>query len=197
MCKFLILGLTGPTGAGKTTVGKIFEEFGYALIESDRLAREAVSKKQCIKQILKAFGDDILTDGVLNRALLAKRAFSSDEAAQKLNDITHPVILRMIKEKIDEFKVSYKAVIIDAPLLYEASLDLWCDKVVAVTADDEIRLKRIMKRDSIDEEAARLRMNRQKSNEFYAQRADYVINGASNNIKADVEKILQDLQVII
>jgi len=197
MFNCVVIGLTGPTGAGKTTVSRIFEENGCAVIECDKLARDAVTEKDCIENLCKAFGDDIIENGTLNRALVAKRAFSSDETAKLLNSITHPVILRLLKEDIEEAENNYKAVIIDAPLLFEASLETWCDKVVSVIAPYEIRIKRIMQRDNISEEAALLRMERQKDDKYYTDKSDYVIDGTSDNTKEDVMKILKDLQVVI
>lgn len=197
MSECYIIGLTGPTGAGKSTVSKVFEEYGAAILDCDKLARDAVNEKDCIENLCRSFGDDIVTDGVLNRALVAKRAFSSEENAKLLNSITHPVILRLLKEQIDENKENHKVIVIDAPLLFEASLENWCDKVISVIAPFEIRIERIIKRDNITREAALLRMSRQNEDAFYTKRSHYVIDGTTADIKKEVEKVLKDLQVII
>ena len=197
MSECYIIGLTGPTGAGKSTVSKVFEEYGAAITDCDKLARDAVNEKDCIENLCASFGDDIVKDGVLQRAVLAKRAFSSEKGAKLLNSITHPVILRLLREEIDKYKKTHKVVIIDAPLLFEASLETWCDKVVSVIAPFEVRIGRIMKRDNITREAALLRMSRQNEDAFYTEKSHYVIDGTSSDTKKEVEKILKDLQVII
>ena len=197
MSDFVIIGLTGPTGAGKTTIANVFEEYGAAIINCDKLAREAVNEKDCIENLCRSYGDDIVSGGVLDRALLAKRAFVSEEKTNLLNSITHPVILRLLSEDIKEKKATHKAVVIDAPLLFEASLEKICDKVVSVIAPYDVRIDRIIKRDNLSHEAAVLRMSRQKNDEFYTERSDYVIDGTISDVTEAVKTVLKDLQVII
>lgn len=174
-----VIGLTGPTGAGKSTVAAAFRKLGCGVIDADVLAREAVQKQSCLLALSSAFGADILkADGSLDRALLAKRAFADSEKAKLLNQITHPVILDDTVLKIKELKNSEAiAVVLDAALLFESGADSFCDTTVAVTAPAESRLRRIMKRDKITEKAAGERMNAQNLNEFYEERAKYVFDG--------------------
>jgi dephospho-CoA kinase len=174
-----VIGLTGPTGAGKSTVAQIFRELGCAVIDADLLAREVVQDPCCLKALCSEFGADIVTsDGKLDRHLLAKRAFSSPDHTERLNRITHPAIGRETVQRIEKLQdTGVRAIILDAPLLFESGSGAFCKATIAVTAPLEIRLERIIKRDGITEEAAKERMNAQHSNEFYEHQAEYILNG--------------------
>lgn len=193
-----IIGVTGPTGAGKSTVVAVLKEsFGFRAIDTDKLARLAVNDKNCALSLKKAFGNDIYEkDGSLNRSLLASRAFQNDEKTALLNSITHPVIIQMLLEEIKNAPDDVTQFVIDVPLLYESGLDKICDFVFAVTAPYQTRLSRIRKRDGLTIEQAKLRMARQKKNKFYESRADYVIDGRSSNLEEDIRTALLKLEVI-
>lgn len=190
-----IIGLTGPTGAGKSTVAADLLALGCGVIDCDLVAREVTnSSKECLAQLQAEFGEDILDEqGFLNRRLLAKRAFSSEQKANRLNRITHPFILKKVELEISALQNSnVKAIVVDAPLLFESGADSLCNVIVAVTAPLEVRLDRIMRRDSIRAELAMERINAQHSDDFYTKRADYCIDGASSleQILANVKDIL-------
>ena len=193
-----IIGVTGPTGAVKSTVVAVLKKsFGFRAIDTDKLARLAVNDKNCALSLKKAFGNDIYEkDGSLNRALLASRAFQNDEKTALLNSITHPVIIQMLLEEIENAPDDVTKFVIDVPLLYESGLDKICDFVFAVTAPYQTRLSRIRKRDGLTIEQAKLRMARQKKNKFYESRADYVIDGRSSNLEEDIRTALLKLEVI-
>lgn len=176
-----VIGLTGPTGAGKSTVAAAFRALGCAVIDADLLAREAVTDEECLNALSEEFGADIVRpDGSLDRGLLAQRAFSNPAKTERLNRITHPVILQETNRRIGELQNSnVTAIILDAALLFESGADSICCTTVAVTAPPESRLKRIMKRDGITEAAARERMNAQNPNRFYEERAAYVFDGCT------------------
>jgi dephospho-CoA kinase len=174
-----VIGLTGPTGAGKSTVAAVFRELGCAVIDADLLARDAVQNPECLEALCREFGSDLVSaDGSLDRRLLASRAFAGPERTERLNRITHPAIRKETVRQIAELRNSgAKAVVFDVPLLFESGADALCDRTIAVTAPPGVRLKRIMKRDGITEKAARERMNAQHPNRFYEMRAGYVLNG--------------------
>ncbi len=176
-----IIGLTGPTGAGKSTAADTMKELGCYVIDADKVAREALAKdSDCLKMLAKSFGYDIIdSEGCCRRKLLAQRAFADAGKTEMLNKITHPWIIRRIEEYITLYRQHSDGwIVIDAPLLYESGGDALCEKVIAVTAPHAVRLERIMQRDSLTEKEALLRMKAQKDSTFYTAKADVVIDGA-------------------
>lgn len=174
----VIYGLTGQTGAGKTTVSKQLKEKGYFVIDCDLTARKVVEKGSSVLDELKAaFGEDILNEnGELIRSALAEKAFANEENRQKLNSITHPAITKaVIKQIKDNFTSKYKGVIIDAAAIFDSELIRYCSKTIVVTAPEAERLDRIVKRDGIDVQAAILRIKAQPDEKYYKERADILI----------------------
>ena len=198
MRNFTIIGLTGPTGSGKSTVSSFFEKRGFVIINADELARKALLPDSvCLKQLCCVFGDDILnTDKTLNRPKLAERAFSSKEKTQLLNDITHPwvflQVLKICRENIDSGR---NLILFDAPVLFESNSDILCDKIVSVIAPKEVRLDRLIKRDGLSSEQIEKRMSAQNDDDFYISGSDYVIDGSLTlkEIKLSVDNVIDDL----
>lgn len=188
-----IIGLTGQTGAGKSTVCKRLEEFGYFHIDADKVYWSLLSAGSPLLASLKnTFGDDVLfSDGTLNKKVLAKKAFSSPENVKLLSDVTHPAVIDRIKEIIEEKRrENCKGVLIDAIGLFESRANELCDITVAVTAPEEIRLKRIVSRDRITEEEARLRINAQKNEAFFEKNADIIIrNFPPYDLDGEIKRI--------
>ena len=177
----IIVGLTGQTGAGKSTVSGFLQESGCNIINADSVAREALSVgSDVLKRLALIFGSDIIdTDGSCRRRLLARRAFSSRENTELLNKITHPWIKARIEEYIEMYKKDNDCVIvIDAPQLFESGCDSVCDKVIAVIAPRSIRMERIIRRDSLSISEAQLRINAQHPQEYYTRKSDFIIDGS-------------------
>lgn len=173
-----IIGLTGLTGAGKSTVAQKLMVYGCYHIDADKVAKDVINHSEAVKNKLKErFGEDVVSsDGTTNRAVLATRAFANEECTNALNQITHPAVTEEIKRIIDEKKnEGFKAVIIDAIALFESGEDTLCDFTVAVVAPRDIRLERIMARDNITEEKALERINAQKDESFFTSKADFVL----------------------
>lgn len=169
------LGLTGPTGAGKSTVARLLEQNGIPLVDADAIARTVTEKgSPVLSALADTFGKDILfPDGSLDRRALAAVAFSSKENTEKLNAVTHPAILARIRRALAD--ATSDAVVLDAPLLFETGLDALCDHTAAIVADEAVRLARITARDGISEEEAKKRMAVQSDTAFYAARADILL----------------------
>lgn len=173
-----IIGLTGLTGAGKSTVAQKLMAYGCYHIDADKVAREVINNNENVKNKLKErFGADVINaDGTTNRPLLASRAFADTDSTNALNEITHPAVIEEIKSIIKDMEeVGYRGIIIDAIALFESGLDSLCDFNVTVVAPKEIRLERIMKRDNITEEKALERINAQKNESFFTSKADFVL----------------------
>lgn len=189
------VGMTGPTGAGKSTVAAALAEAGLPLIDADRLCRKAVEPgTPCLASLAEAFGVGILLpDGSLNRRELARRAFSSPESTRKLNSLVHPPVIAMTKERLRQWeREGKKAALIDAPLLFESGLDEICSLTVAVLAPEETRLLRIRERDGLTREEALRRMDAQPDDVYYRERADAVVENG-----ADRETLRRQIRVLL
>ncbi|MBR5409678.1 MAG: threonylcarbamoyl-AMP synthase [Clostridia bacterium] len=172
-----IVGLCGPTGAGKSLAAGALRDRGDLVIDTDLIAREVTAKGAPLLQTLEEhFGADILLpDGALDRKALASRAFASSEGTALLSSLTHPAIAKETVSRALEAIDRGQAAVIDAPLLYTAGLDAVCDRVVKIDAPEEVRLSRVCARDGIDETAARRRMDAQKDEYRMSEQADAVV----------------------
>lgn len=186
----MIVGLTGSSGSGKSTVAQIFKKNGFEHIDCDALSRNVTAAgSECLIEITSAFGCDILTpDGSLNRRGLGEIVFRDTQKLELLNNITHKYILRAIDGII---ALAEGDVLIDAPLLFEANLDKRCDITVGVIADRNAQIKRIAMRDGISEETASERIGKQHDNEFFIKNCDYCIENTAT--EEQLEKNTQSL----
>ncbi len=174
-----VVGLTGPTGAGKSTVADEWRIAGIPIIDADAAARRVTDKgSACLEALAEAFSPAILhPDGTLNRQELARRAFRDADSTALLNRITHPAIIAEMQRGLECAADDGHAVaVLDAPLLYEAGADALCNAIVAVIAPAKQRLARIMQRDLIDESTAKQRMAAQHADDFYCRDGVIVIN---------------------
>lgn len=173
-----VIGLTGKTGAGKSTVCEYLKEKGCYIVDGDMIARDILLPgKPAVKELADFFGEDIiLPDGNINRRLVAERAFSTKENTAMLNSITHPHITKQFISEIEKAeKEGFRTVIIDAAALLESDCRNLCEKIVTVTAPTEIRLDRILARDGISSEDALRRINAQKDDEYYFSQSHIII----------------------
>ncbi|HET7665876.1 MAG TPA: dephospho-CoA kinase, partial [Mycobacterium sp.] len=176
----LRIGLTGGIGAGKSTVSAAFADCGGIIVDGDVIAREVVEPgTQGLAQLVEAFGDDILLPGgALNRPALAARAFVDDEKRAKLNGIVHPLVARRRQEILDA--VHDDAVVVeDIPLLVETGLAPLFPLVVVVTADEETRIERLIKR-GMDEADARARIKAQAPEDQRRAIADVLLDNSGS-----------------
>ncbi len=173
-----VIGLTGQSGAGKTTVCDVFRSEGFDVINADLISREVVQKGEpCLRELEEAFGSGIiLPDGSLDRKKLGGIVFSDRERLRQLNGICYPYIIFRIIRRIEELSAhGSRLIILDAPTLFESNADELCDLIISVTADRELREKRIVSRDNISPEAARKRFESQYSEHFFVSHSDFVI----------------------
>ena len=197
-----IIGLTGPSGAGKGMLSSFWADRGLPVIDADRVYHELlVPPSACLDELVCQFGSDILAkDGTLDRTALAALVFADGKAAsarrETLNRITH----RYVTDKVRELLASYKArgdaaAVIDAPLLIESGLDAECDVVVAVISDRQTRLERLIRRDGKDREALLSRIDAQPGDGFYTARADTVVinDGDEASLRAHADAIIKEL----
>ena len=187
----MILGITGGTGTGKSSVCEYFKNQGFVVIDSDAVARNVCQKgTACLGEIVQFFGHGITdSDGNLMRKELGRIVFSDAQKLKILNGITHKYIIESIKEIIRQNEG--KSIVIDAPLLIETGLDAICTKTLCVLSDRDTRLKRIMQRDLLTCEEAENRISSQPDDDFYISKCDYVLynNGGFESLSAAISGI--------
>ena len=202
MRDYKIIGLTGPTGSGKSSICNILKEnANVAIIDTDKIARLATYKESsCYYTLGAVFGKEIYDiDGNINRQKLANIAFLSKENTKKLNDIVHPwVFLKTFEQIKIHSNNNAKLIFIDAPVLIESNANFICDYVLSVICPLEIRLKRIIKRDNITKENALKRIEAQNDDDFYINSSDFVIDGSItfDKLKIEVDKFLTKLNEV-
>jgi len=189
------IGITGGIGSGKSMVTDWLREKGYGVIDADDVSREAAMPGEpAMLRLREDLGDDVFNeDGSLNRQELAKIIFSDPVALISVNEIFHGDI----KERMEAHTRTYEekgdqVVFISAPLLYEANADWMTDEVWLVTADEDIRISRVMERDGISEEDVRARMANQMPEEEKKVKADTIIenNGTLDDLYTTIENLL-------
>lgn len=189
-----IIGITGSSGAGKTTISKIIKEkYNAQVIDADEIARK-LSKKgtMYLSSIVDFFGNEIIDEqGELKRKRLAKLIYENDEKRKRLNELTFFYVVEEIKKSIKQFSGSAELIVVDAPLLFESKLDQICDFVIGVIANEEEKIQRICQRDQISEEMAQKRLAIQKDNEYIKKYSDYVIinDSSMTNLEKELENI--------
>lgn len=191
-----IIGLTGPSGSGKGVCCEYFRTLGIPCIDTDAVYHDLLlPPSPCANELAERFGHDILRgDGTLDRQRLAAIVFldPSGTSAKDLNAISHKYVKEKTLALLDELRAEGKlAAVVDAPLLFEAEFDKFCDFTIAILADRDIRLNRIVARDSLSREKANARISAQKNDEFYCERANYTF--FNNSERNDIFPILLNI----
>ncbi|MCR5485141.1 MAG: dephospho-CoA kinase [Clostridiales bacterium] len=194
----IIIGLTGKTGAGKSTVSSILKENGFFVVDADKTGHDILENDLETKRaVIERFGDDVVgEDGKIVRSILAKKVFSSPEKLNELNAITHPAITKKIFSDIAKAgKEGFGAAVVDAAALFESGIDKLCEFTAFVYAPEDVRLERIMKRDGLSEEKALERIRAQKPDDYYAEKADVIImNYPPYNLYDETSKIFDAME---
>lgn len=190
-----IVGLTGRSGSGKTTVRRFLEQNGIAAIDCDAVTREVqAAGGECLAELVREFTGVILNeDGSLARSKLAELCFSDPSKKRRLDEICHPYILKLLFEKIE--RLGTDLCVVEAGALFESGLDKDCDRIVAVIASDDSSADRIESRDGIPRESALLRLGAQISVDSIIERSDFVLfnNGSLEQLQERTERLIETI----
>ena len=191
----LIIGLTGSIGTGKSMIAERFHALHIPVVDADLIAREVVEPgEQAYDKIIDTFGEAILQkDNTLDRKALGAIVFQDEEKRKQLNGIIHPAIREeMVRQRDAYVQLGAPCVVMDIPLLYESKLTHFVDKVIVVSVDPDVQLKRIVARDKSTELEAKQRIQSQIPVSEKAAMADAVIdnNGSMASSYAQLDAIL-------
>lgn len=189
-----IIGLTGGSGVGKSAAGAEFIAAGCGVLDADASYRDLCD--HCIPmldEIRSVFGDSCFTNSNLNRKELGAIVFADPDKLAQLNAITHPYIRQAAHDTFAQWEAEGRTMgVYDAPVLFEAGMNSLCDATVAILADREIRIQRIMTRDQITRDYAALRIDAQHDDDWYRSRCDYILvnNGDLDALRAQVHTVI-------
>jgi len=196
----LLVGLTGQTGAGKTTVSGYLINLGYRVIDADVVARHVVAKGgECITELARVFGSEIiLPDKTLDRRKMGDLIFADKEKRALMSKIIFPYIEQEILGEVQRMRADGAPIIfLDAPTLFESGIHQNCDKIISVIAPESTRLERIVARDKLTRERALSRIRAQQNDEFYIQRSDYVISngGDLGELREQLDSVIDKIEL--
>ena len=187
-----IIGITGSSGSGKSTVCEILnEKYNVKIIDADKIAKELLtSGTEYFSDVISKFGREITDDvGEIDRKKLADLIYNDDKKREMLNNSTFYYVVKEIKLRAKE--ANNVDIIIDAPLLFESKLDDICNFTIGVIAKESVQIERIIKRDSISKEQACKRLKAQQTNNFYMSKCNEIIE--NNNEYIETEKQIEEI----
>lgn len=190
----MIIGLTGGIGAGKSVIGRILESFGFPVYYSDFEAKKLMNTDPIIREELsKLLDEEIYKSGQLDRERLAKIIFSSAGLRDEVNHLIHPRVREHFNLFCEENSMK-KLIFNEAAILFETGAYENFDKNILVIAPDELRIKRVMKRDNISAQEVKNRINAQWSDARKKKLADHIIvNDGKKALLDQVDKIVDQL----
>jgi len=188
----MIIGITGAFGSGKTTVANIFKKYGFEVINADELYHGIYGRDEKLKnKIIKEFG-------ALDRSKIKKIVFNDSKKLKKLNEITHPIIIKEIKNKIKEIKENNQSakIVLDVPLLIEAKMQGMVDKIIVVKCDEKAQIERLLKKGRHTRAEIENIIISQMPIEEKLRYADFVVDNSSsiNEAEKQIAEIINSVQ---
>ena len=190
----LIIGITGGIGSGKSTLSSLLRAEGYSVYDTDLEARRLQNEHSAMrKKLVDLFGKDIYTEQGLNRSALGKIVFTRPDLLLKLNAIVHPLVMEDFNNWVMN-RLPKKMLFIESAILYESGFNKLVDKVILITASEEVRIGRVVNRDGVNPEQVRARMSNQLSEKEKISKADFVIYSDDNTpLEGKMRKIIVEL----
>lgn len=194
-----VVGLTGGIACGKSSVADILRKFEVPIIDADEIAHQIMEPgNQAYSLIVQEFGPKILNgDGTINRQVLGDRVFGDSNARQKLELLTHPIIIRRIKELIADFALTNtKLLVVEVPLLFETGMEKFFDAIWVVSTKPDFQLKRLMQRNGLSKEQAVQRLANQLPLSYKESKADKIIfnNSEFKDLTKEVQHIIETIK---
>ena len=193
----LKVGLTGNIGSGKTFAAEIFQSLGIPVFFADKEAGNLYSHEKVKNQVRELFGDVVFEkQGIISRSRLAEIVFNDQKLLEKLNHIIHPVVLQEYNLWLEKYTNTPYS-LYEAAILFESGHYKDMDRIICVTAPEEVRINRVVNRNGISPEEVRIRMAHQWDESRKANLADFVIiNDGIIEVRRQVEKIHQQIMII-
>lgn len=176
------IGLTGNIGSGKSTIAKIFSLLQIPVYNADDEAKKFLSNQFVISELINKFGSNILADNKIDNKKLAAIVFNNKDYLIFLNQLIHPLVKTDFNNWCNSLPDSCKYVIMEAAILFESGFDKYVDKIIMVTAPQEIRIERIIKRDNSTREEILKRMANQWDEDKKTNLADFLITNDDNSL---------------
>jgi len=190
-----IIGLLGAAGSGKTTVADQLEGLGCAVIRADLINHDLLRQAEVIEKIVQWFGPSVLdSKGRIDRTALGDLVFSDQSARKKLNALLHPLVEKEEKKLLDRHQLENraKAIVLDIPLLLEVGQDKWCDALIYIFADNEVRINRLKKGRNWTKKKIKNVEKTQLALDIKAKISDYSVrnNSSISDLAAQTAEIL-------
>lgn len=168
-------GLTGNIGSGKSTVAKVFKTLGVKVFSADDEAKKLLNREDILAGIIDIFGNEILNkDGMIDRKALAHIAFNNKPLLSMLNNIIHPEVRNQFETWMEEYR-DETYIIHEAAILFESGFNTMFDKIIFVSAPEELRIKRIMNRDGVTRESVLARISNQSGEKEKIKKSDFIV----------------------
>jgi len=179
MVQKLVIGLTGGFGVGKSSVAQQFKNLGAEVIDADEIAHSAMKKRSLIFDAIIELFEEALHPGgkKMDREKIAEIVFADSKKRKELEAIIHPYVLKKIKEKIEASE--RRVILVEVPLLFEAGFETLCDKVVVVTCNATVKMKRL-KNKRFTEQEVRARERAQMAEALKAQKGNFIIDNSKS-----------------
>ncbi len=192
----MIIGMTGSSGAGKSTVAALFARAGFRIIDCDAIVHALYGEKKYADKIAEAFGEEYIANGTVDRKKLGALVFSNKRALTRLNETVYPLILEAVLGEMNRARLDGIDAVLDAPLLFEYELETLCETTLGVICDTELAEKRLAARDGKRPEEIKGRLSAQHNASYFRSNCAYILenNGDAETLNESFHRLLSELR---